>query len=578
MFKIPDTYNDDTFLKSTYNNLKWIDYYTLQIEIISEENSSELCNYYRSRASHLFRQKKYLDSINDLLESNKLSYNDDNLVSLSFCYEKIGDLKKSVELLKKFNKLHLDEIYITDYIKNLSQKIISNNLNNLNVEFSKLRTYLTDNNCNLDNISIKYNRKVYREIISTDKISKGDTVLEISKDCIIISEMGRNTEIGKEVIDKKLSLISKHNWITFVLLEILKKKSKWKSWESYLNILPMSFDFIPIFFKKQYLEYLTGSQCVHKICQRRLLILKDYETLSKYINEMKKYTYGEYIWARTVVITRIFGIVVDGIKTQALVPFADMLNHTQSPKTRWYFDDVKKVFKIVSKETLSKDETIYDSYGRKCNSRFFVNYGFVLDNNIDNLALFEFDLSNSYIQCLKKKKWYKFKKVPSNYSIGIINNNNEKLNMFMAISRYYVCNDDEYFGKSLTPFLYPISLSNEKKTLKYIMYLCINHLKKYSRSKSDDLKILLDPLNKYNCLYSKMRDSIIICYGEKYIYEYYLRMCIEGLRILNLNFEKLIETNLLIDGLSGKYREYIHEHICKILNKNGDLDYYLNDI
>jgi hypothetical protein len=29
-------------------------------------------------------------------------------------------------------------------------------------------------------------------------------------------------------------------------------------------------------------------------------------------------------------------------------------------------------------------DQIYDSYGRKCNSRFFVNYGFALDENEDN--------------------------------------------------------------------------------------------------------------------------------------------------------------------------------------------------
>ena len=31
---------------------------------------------------------------------------------------------------------------------------------------------------------------------------------------------------------------------------------------------------------------------------------------------------------------------------------------------------------------------VYDSYGRKCNSRFFVNYGFALDDNeADNEGL-----------------------------------------------------------------------------------------------------------------------------------------------------------------------------------------------
>lgn len=35
---------------------------------------------------------------------------------------------------------------------------------------------------------------------------------------------------------------------------------------------------------------------------------------------------------------------------------------------------------------------IFDSYGRKCNSRFFVNYGFSLEFNLDNEALMTFEL------------------------------------------------------------------------------------------------------------------------------------------------------------------------------------------
>jgi len=43
-----------------------------------------------------------------------------------------------------------------------------------------------------------------------------------------------------------------------------------------------------------------------------------------------------------------------------------------------------KGFTITSLRTISRGEEVYDSYGRKCNSRFFVNYGFTLEENEDN--------------------------------------------------------------------------------------------------------------------------------------------------------------------------------------------------
>ncbi len=579
MFKFPDSYNDNTLITSNFENDKLIKHYNLHIDLISNQvatlpsgdNILELANYYRSRASHLFRQEKFLDCINDLIESYKLSNNDNILVSLAYCYEKIGNIEKSLEYLNKFKELHPEDIYINDYIKDISYLY----RNDLKSDFEELRSKMSDNSSNLSNISIKYNSQENREIISNKDIYMGESVLEVPIKCILTTEMGKKTDIAKEVFEKNIPLISNHNWIAFILLELLKGKEKWNLWKSYLNILPKKFDKNPIFFEQKYLKYLQGSQCLRKIKKRQLLLLKDYEILSKNCVLMKGYTYKEYIWARTVVITRIFGIVVNGIKTQVLVPYADMLNHTLNPKTRWYFDDKDKVFRIVARSDIVKNESVYDTYGRKCNSRFFVNYGFVLNNNRDNLVLFEFDKTSSYVKFLKKKKWYKYGKVPLEYFIGINNNN---LNNFLSIIRYFVCDEKEYFSKSLTPFLYPISISNERNALKFLMSICINHLKRYSKSKTEDLKILVDPLNLYNKLYSKIRNIILICYGEKIIYEFYLKMCIESLRILNLTFDELMKTDFLINGLSGPYKEYINEHICKILNKEGDLDFYLNDI
>lgn len=38
-------------------------------------------------------------------------------------------------------------------------------------------------------------------------------------------------------------------------------------------------------------------------------------------------SYADFVWARMVVITRIFGMTIKGNATDGLVPMADMLNH-----------------------------------------------------------------------------------------------------------------------------------------------------------------------------------------------------------------------------------------------------------
>lgn len=44
--------------------------------------------------------------------------------------------------------------------------------------------------------------------------------------------------------------------------------------------------------------------------------------------------------------SRIFGIIINNCKTDALVPLADMLNHQSPKQTNWYYSDVDQGFVI----------------------------------------------------------------------------------------------------------------------------------------------------------------------------------------------------------------------------------------
>ena len=88
----------------------------------------------------------------------------------------------------------------------------------------------------------------------------------------------------------------------------------------------------------------------------------------RHVPEYRAFGLEEFVWARLVVITRIFGLVVNGNKTDGLVPMADMLNHKRPRETSWTFDDSRGSFTITSLRPMSRGEQIYDSYGRKCNS------------------------------------------------------------------------------------------------------------------------------------------------------------------------------------------------------------------
>jgi hypothetical protein len=56
--------------------------------------------------------------------------------------------------------------------------------------------------------------------------------------------------------------------------------------------------------------------------------------------------------------------------------------HTFIHKNRTYLNDT--YFNQVALQNISCGAQVYDSYGRKCNHRFLLNYGFSVENNIES--------------------------------------------------------------------------------------------------------------------------------------------------------------------------------------------------
>jgi protein-histidine N-methyltransferase len=57
------------------------------------------------------------------------------------------------------------------------------------------------------------------------------------------------------------------------------------------------------------------------------------------------------------------------------------MNHRRPRDTSWSYDDTLQSFTVQSLREMEMNEEVFDSYGKKCNSRYLLNYGFtVLDN------------------------------------------------------------------------------------------------------------------------------------------------------------------------------------------------------
>lgn len=56
-------------------------------------------------------------------------------------------------------------------------------------------------------------------------------------------------------------------------------------------------------------------------------IQTDYNLITTEVPEFKQFSLKEYSEMRMMVCSRIFGITIEGVKTDGFVAYADMLNH-----------------------------------------------------------------------------------------------------------------------------------------------------------------------------------------------------------------------------------------------------------
>lgn len=210
----------------------------------------------------------------------------------------------------------------------------------------------------------------------TEEIQDDETIIEVPLRCLITVEMGKETDVGQAIISANLDLDApKH--IFLMVFMLIDRKDPNSFFKPYYDILPETLSNMPIFWTEEELGYLRGSYLLEQITERTAAIEADYQAICEIVPTFQSYaTLQEFKWARMAVCSRNFGLVINGVQTAALVPFADMLNHFRPRETKWQFDDDMQSFTVVSLQRISRGAQVYDSYGRKCNHRFLLNYGF----------------------------------------------------------------------------------------------------------------------------------------------------------------------------------------------------------
>lgn len=290
--------------------------------------------------------------------------------------------------------------------------------------FDSIKKWLKIKNDNLQMF-----QKGSRGLFSTKDINKGDIIMQIPvKYLIELSSIEKSIKSMISMISMKSNFNNSNSTIaSYILLESLNEKSKWKI---YLDTFPQDLSEYIHFYKKDKMRLLQESSIMckdsvnikdvieeitnegnilYESLKDKNILPKEYSDINDFIKLFMKF--------RIYVDSRIFKYKKYNNDESALVPYADLLNHSNKSNTYWYFDDIKKSFIVQATEDIPKNYEIFDSYGDKSNVRLVIFYGFSIKNNPHSQLSFTYknnlitlDKKSDLESILLNNNFYKYKK------------------------------------------------------------------------------------------------------------------------------------------------------------------------
>ena len=527
------------------------------------------------------------------------------LINRAICYLAKGfytlalkDALKSIEIDPKFLKgyyiasLSYLEMYDIEkaekFTKEKNQRLLSlieNKKKDIKIKSKKFKSYpiyikflkeLYKYDAYFPKLEIHFYSDEYRGVCAKSKIVKEEIIMTIPKECLISLELAMETNVGKEIGKFMYSELNspKHCLLSAFLLT----EEKSEKWKFYFDLLPKDFSNFPIFYTDKELEYLKGSPFLNQVLDKKIDMKIDYEKICFYIPSFSQFSYQKFCEARMMISSRIFGIQMGENKTDVLAPFADLLNHKRPRQTQWYYDNMLESFVIQAIEDINEGSEIFDSYGKKTNSRFLLNYGFSLENNDSSEYPLTVSFNNSYPLFEVKKNLFQ-----SDYELVKtfnLNNNiyESQLLELLSFLRFMLfdgdinilfnamtSNDNLIYEDISLTFYYisPISKELEIKVLKHLHLLCRKALNNYPTTYEEDNLTLKSKKN----ISFNYRNCLLLLMSEKSVLSYYIYFCEYCLSLFNKTSELEILTKLSMDY---KYNEcqfdfYIQEVIMKLI-------------
>ena len=227
--------------------------------------------------------------------------------------------------------------------------------------------------------------KSNRYIITKEKIKK-DEILLFSPDPILISKLHKSVF---RKCQEAYGFDEEYDYdciVYFMTLDRYNTSSIFKPYYDYLPVLDKS-EFV-FSFSEEEIQMFKDTGITDGIRMYKYFLnkaLKPVEERLKIFAKKNNIKYEKIIEDFennfSLVGTRNFGRPECFCDISTMVPFLDLLNHSDKNNTHWYYDESKQGYILIAIRDIEKNEEITDSYGKYYNSLLYKTYGFVIPGN-----------------------------------------------------------------------------------------------------------------------------------------------------------------------------------------------------
>eukprot|EP00903_Cladosiphon_okamuranus_P008428 g8101.t1 len=403
--------------------------------------------------------------------------------------------------------------------------------------------WLLENGGSFPRLEIRRYDPEVRGVHARGEIDPDEVIVEIPLKCLITVEMGKALPVGQAVLTSGVSFDApKHIFLMLFILTDMRKPDTF--FRPYYDLLPTTLGNMPIFWTDEEMKLLQGSYLVTQVEERNQAIEGDYGVICDLYPPFRDVaTLEEFKWARMCVCSRNFGLDIGGLRTSALVPYADMLNHYRPRETKWTYDNERGGFTITTLHRILGGAQVYDSYGQKCNHRFLLNYGFAIENNQEANGfcpnevplLFRLDARDPLRQ--KKTRFWRMDG-PEQRRVRLCVGDTDAVRGALSMLRIIVADAAEmvvveegarYMYRTVKDVRFPLSVRNEVAAMERLLALTKGALAAYPTTLEEDRAALqnggLEP-------FSNRRHALIQVCGEKVVLAHYVDLAETALACL----------------------------------------------